>query len=325
MGVKRKIKKSTEAEKTLIVNAFDEFIKEKEEINISPATIKNYQVTFGYWMDFNEFNDESTTDLIDSSSVYHWAHSMNLDGKKITTINHYVREIRVFLYWCMDEDRGYIKKSFKITQLKGQEPQMKFFTDEEIEELLKRPDANENSFRVWRTWTIINWVLATGNRASTICEVQIGDIDFTKKLITLRHTKNKKAQTIPLSPSLETILKEYIKTWRHNASSNSWLFPNVGEEQLTTNALGHSMQYFCRQRGIEHSNIHGLRHNFARESIKNGLSVVILQNILGHSTLEMTNRYVKLLVEDFRDDFEKFNPLDNIKKKGKRTAAVKKA
>jgi hypothetical protein len=39
----------------------------------------------------------------------------------------------------------------------------------------------------------------------------------------------------------------------------------------------------------------------------------------------MTNRYVKLLVEDFRDDFEKFNPLDNIKKKGKRTAAVKKA
>jgi len=323
MGIKRIVKRSTDANKTLISVAFDEFIQEKEQINSSPATIKNYQVSYKYWMEFNEFDDESTTDMINSGSIYHWLNTMNLEGKRITTINHYCRDLRVFLYWCMEEDRGYIKKPFKIQQLKGQEPQLKFFSDEELDLLLKRPDK-EDSFRVWRTWVAINWVLATGNRASTICEVQISDINFTKKEISLRHTKNKKAQTIPLSPALETILKEYIKTWRAGASSNSWLFPNVGDEKLTTNALSQGLEYFCKKRGVTHYNIHGLRHNFAREAIKNGLSVVVLQNVLGHSTINMTQHYVKLLVEDFRDDFERFNPLDNIKKKGKRTAVVKK-
>jgi integrase/recombinase XerD len=198
---------------------------------------------------------------------------------------------------------------------------LKIFTDEEIDLLLDKPKSRD-SFTDWRTWTIISWVLATGNRAATICEVKMGDVDYKSKEIHLRHTKNKKAQTIPLSSSLEVCLKEYIRIWRKEAGAEEWLFPNVGEEQLTTNALRHSFSRYCAARGVDKSNIHGLRHSFARAWIRNNGSTFQLQKILGHSTLEMTRRYVRLFSEDLKQDFDKFSPLDNIKKNSKRTKTI---
>ena len=48
-----------------------------------------------------------------------------------------------------------------------------------------------------------------------------------------------------------------------------------------------------------------------------------LQKLLGHSTLEMTRKYVKLYSEDIKDDFDKFNPLDTMKRNTKRTQTIK--
>ena len=87
---------------------------------------------------------------------------------------------------------------------------MKLFTDEEIEKLLEKP-RNPDNFVEVRTWMVVNWVLATGNRGATIIEVKIGDVDFKHKEISIRQQKNKKVATIPLSPTLETMLKKYIK------------------------------------------------------------------------------------------------------------------
>ena len=50
-----------------------------------------------------------------------------------------------------------------------------------------------------------------------------------------------------------------------------------------------------------------------------------LQKILGHSTLEMTKRYVKLFSDDIKEDYDKYSPLDTIKRNGKRTQLVKRA
>ncbi|MBQ0099414.1 MAG: tyrosine-type recombinase/integrase [Firmicutes bacterium] len=247
---------------------------------------------------------------------------MKLDGVKPTSINHYLRDIRTFLYWCMDADRKYIEPAFKVETVVAQEEQLKLFSDDDIIALLEKPQRNAG-FVEWRTWAIVNWVLGTGNRASTICEVQIADINFHKKEINLRHTKNKKAQTIPLSSSLETVIKEYMRVWRNGVPASSFLFCNVGEEQMTTNALRLSFGRYCDNRGVQQTNIHGLRHNFAKGWIQNNGNDMILQEILGHSSMSMTRHYVKLFKEDLKQDYDKFSPLDTIKKSGRRTQTVK--
>lgn len=322
MGLKTKIKRNEEAEAILIMEAFEEFIEEKIALNKSEATIENYRTSFRIFCDFFDFDEDTTTDAISQQLFFQYMNTLKLNGFKPTTINHYLRDLRAIFYWFMHQDRRYITPSFKILLMEAQEEQLKLFTDEEIELLLEKPRRND-SFANWRTWAIVNWVLGTGNRAATICEVQLGDIDFRAREISLRHTKNKKAQIIPLSPSLETVIKEYVRMWRKGAAEDEFLFCNIGGELLTTNALRQAFGDYCENRGVKKTNIHGLRHNFAKGWVKNNGNMFALQKILGHSTLEMTRKYVKLFSEDIKDDFSRFNPLDTIKRSSRRTQTVK--
>lgn len=189
----------------------------------------------------------------------------------------------------------------------------KIFTDTEVKLLLQKP-VNVMDFVEWRNWVVVNWVMATGNRASTICNVQIGDIDFDSKQIYLRHTKSKKLQVIPLSSSLAKVLKNYIKTYRHGEPDDSWLFCNIANDKMTVETLGHSFGKYCKERGVERTNLHGLRHYFATFWIRNGGSGDKLQRALGHSTYNMTQRYISLVDKDLAEDFDNFTPLDNFSK-----------
>lgn len=315
MAIKHRIKRSSTPDAMPIQEAFSEFIAQREAKNLSKSTIRNYTQSYEYFMDFNGFDDETLLTEVKASHFFQWMNTLKLDGVRYTSINHYLRDTRAFFYWCME--MGYIENSFQIPLVSGQEELPKMFTDDEIMLLLEKPKPND-SFTTWRTWAIVNWVLATGNRAATICEVKKADVDFAKKEIVLSHTKNKKAQTAPLSPALETTLKEYIRKFE----INTYLFPNIGDEQLTTNALAHSFARYCKDRGVERTNIHGLRHNFAKIMTKNGYSPYKLQLMLGHATQAMTQHYIKLFSEDLKEDYEEYSPLDTLKKGARRTNKI---
>jgi integrase/recombinase XerD len=321
--VKRTIRRSQEPDTVTLFSAFDEFIVEKEAKNISQPTLVNYKYSFTTFCNFHNFDEETPISEISPNHFYKWINTIKLQGVSHNSINHYLRDVRCFFYWCMNKDRLYIDKPFKIEMIRGQEETVKHYTDEEIERMLEKPKRSED-FVVWRTYAIVNWVLATGSRAATICDVQIGDVDFKRKEIMFRHTKNKKAQIIPLSSSLATVLKEYMKLWRFDCHEDEWLFPNIGEGKLTTNAIRKGYVKYCNSRGVDKTNIHGLRHNFAKRWLENGGNMFKLQKILGHSTLDMTRRYVRLFAEDIKDDFDEFSPLDTFKKGQKRTKTIKK-
>lgn len=321
MAIKTKVRRSAESEVKYLNEAFEDFIAEKEALNLSNSTIKNYEVTFYTFSKFFGWDDDTTTEEITQQHIYKWIGTVKKDGLSINSINHFLRDIRSFFYWCMDGDREYITP-FKIHLLEVQEEIPKLFDDGELELLLDKPRTRD-TFVTWRTWAIVNWVLATGNRESTICEIQMQDVDFKRKEIRLTRTKNKQAQIIPLSVSLETVLKEYIRIWRKGAASEAYLFCNIGEDKLTTNGCRHAFRKYCLDREVSKTSLHGLRHNFAKGWVKNNGNMFALQKMLGHSTLDMTRRYVKLFGEDLKDDFTKYNPLDVMKRKQRRTQAVK--
>lgn len=319
MAVKRTIKRNAEADDILLENAFEEFITEKIARNLADATLTSYRESFVKFKSF--MGDNNTGNTVNVGAIYKWIAIMKSDGIKHVSINHYLRDVRAFLYWCMNLDRTYISPAFKIELLKGQEEPLKTFTEEEQEALIEKPRRNA-SFAEWRTWAIVNWVLATGNRAATVCNVQIQDVQFARHEIALTHTKNKKAQVTPLSSSLDTVLKEYIRVWRKDAEPTAFLFCNVGEAQLTTNALRQAFAKYCDDRGITKTSIHGLRHSFAKGWIMNNGNTFALQKLLGHTTLDMTRKYVNLFTEDIKEGFDSHNPLDNLKKGASRKKNV---
>lgn len=298
--------------------AFNEFIQQKEANGLAPSTIRNYNLSYHIFYTYNEFDKETPVTIITNNLINKWINHMRKEEIATSSINHYLREIRAFTNFCVK--REYLDSPIEIPQLKQQEELPKFYSDEDIEKLLAKP-SNNDTFTEWRMWGIVNFVLATGARAATIRNVQLDDIDFNNANINLsRHTKNREALNIPLSSTLANALREYTRKWH----ITDYLFPNVGNEQLTDSALRSAYVRYCQARDVEQTNIHGLRHSFARSWIINGGNQFKLQRIMGHKNLSMTNRYVKLFAQDLRTDYESYSALDVIKKKSKRTSQFKK-
>lgn len=320
MGTKHAIKRNYEEDVITIFDSFQQFLEDKQAHNLSKASLWDYEDSFRYLMNYGNFDETTPLSDVTTSLFKKWTIDMLERDLKPTSINRYLRDCKVFLNWCIKN--ALLFTEVQIDMVKGQEAGIKNFSDEDLELILQKPVV-KNDFVEWRTWTMVNWVLGTGNRAGTVIEIRIGDIDFRNKEITLRHTKNKKAQIVPLSSKLSVIIKDYIHTWRHGCGAEDFLFPNQANEQLTTEALAHAFTKYCKQRGCSKTSIHGLRHSFALNWIRNGGNQFKLQKILGHSTLEMTRRYVALAAVDLKEDYDKFSTLDVMSKSCKPKKLVK--
>ena len=187
MAMKKTIQMNSETTDILLKDAFEEYILEKTARNLAQPTLTSYRESFQRFTKFA--GNEITGDMINAKFIYRWIATMKSENIKDISINHYLRETRTFLNWCMTDGREYVKPKFKIDLLIEQESPLKMFSLEEQRKLTKKP-SNKNDFVEWRTFAIVNWVLATGNRISTIINVKMNDIDFNNREITLTHTKN---------------------------------------------------------------------------------------------------------------------------------------
>ena len=320
--MKQKIQKKIEKNIPTIEQAWEWYYDEKVAQGIADMTRQTYYYAYKAYITYHGFDPaETPISEMTQATMYKWMNHMRNEELSDYSIRHYIGNLRSFLNWCMDDTRNYIEP-YKIKMAKPQEAKLKVYTDDELYALLVRP-SNSSTFVEWRTWAIVNFILGTGARAGTVVSLRVEDINFKNKEIYYRHLKNKKAQTVPLSSGLENVLREYIKMWRDNPES--YLFPNVGDEPLRVEALHAAYARYCKNRDVEQTNIHALRHTFAREWVRNNGNIFALQRILGHSALDMTRRYVALFGEDLKKDYESFSALDTLKKNTRRKQTVKKS
>ncbi|MBR3935698.1 MAG: tyrosine-type recombinase/integrase [Oscillospiraceae bacterium] len=146
------------------------------------------------------------------------------EGKRTTTINSQLRGLRVFFKFCAERD--YIEE-LSIKLLKDDAELKEPYTDAELRKLLARPKSNR--WAEYRSWAMINYLVATGNRARTIVNIKISDINFDENTIHLRAMKNRHQQFIPLSPALKEVLEEYLSAWKWEF--DDYLFPTYTGEQ----------------------------------------------------------------------------------------------
>lgn len=292
-----------------IHDAFDLFIRKCKINNLTDLSIESYKKKMVH---FYEFVDEQsqitkvTSDTVDDYILYL---RENTEANDIT-INSYLRSLRAFLYYCME--CNYIQ-SFKIKLTKAEKKIKETYTDEELIRLLTKPDTNNCSFSSFKTWVFENYLLATGNRISTALDVHIGDINFDSNMIMLRKTKNRKQQIIPLSNSLADILEEYLQI--RGGEPEDFLFCNEYGEQASCRTYQQLVRRYNIKHNVNKTSCHLFRHTFAKQWILAGGDMFRLQKILGHSDLTVTKEYVAMFGQDLQLDFEKFNPLDNMKAK----------
>lgn len=285
---------------------FEMFIKRCIIRNLSAQTVKTYRnhyAVFSKCVGGAEGISDITSNTVDDFIIYLKEQNQCND----ISINSYLRTIRTFLYYMMEQD--YVKK-FKIDKLKVDKKIKEVYTDAELKLLLRKPNMKSCSFGEFRMWVFSNFLLGTGMRLSSALNLLNKDIDFDNALIYINKSKNRKAQVIPLSKTLSNILTEY-KQYR-GGNEDDYLFCSVEGNKAANRSYQDGLNLYNKKRGVTKTGAHRYRHTFAKNWILNGGDVFRLQKMLGHSDLTVVREYVQMFGNDLSLDFDKFNPLDNM-------------
>lgn len=303
----------------LITEAFERFQHNNELKNLSPVTIQANKDKFKKFKKFLD-NENFLIEDINKNVVNDYILSLKSEDIKISSVNIYLKYLRIFLYWSMTN--GYCRK-FDITLLKEDEIIKTPYTEEQLKVLLKKPDTNKCTFVQYRNWVIVNFLLATGVRRNTLVNIIIDDLDLENDLIKLSTVKNRKQQLIPMGKAIKDILTEYL-TFR-DGNKVDILFCSATGTKLTPEGLNKAIREFNYKRGIEDTGLHKFRRTFATMAVKNGIDTFKLQKLLSHKSIKTTQKYVSLTIDDLQDDYTSYNPLDNfIKNNNKNHIQMKK-
>jgi len=136
---------------------------------------------------------------------------------------------------------------------------------------------------------------AAGLRASEVTQLRVTDIDSARKCIRVDQGKGHKDRYVPLAPRLLTQLREY---WRETRPPH-WLFPGPWiDRHMSREGASYIYAKAREKAGItKGGGIHSLRHCFATHLLEAGTELVVIQRLLGHTSIRSTFRYLHLAQE----------------------------
>lgn len=304
--MRKKINLNKQIQSKTFDEGYDEFILYCKSRNLRPATITHYDnsmlVTY-QGIPYKTKISEITSETVDDFKLF----LRNKTTENDVTQNTNIRSLRTVLYYFMK--LGYMK-TFQICEIKVDRQIILTYTDMELNLLLKKPDLKKCSFTDYREWTIINFLLGCGCRLATLTNIKIKDLDFENDLITYTHTKNRRSQLMPISNNLKQILIEYLQYRKGDA--DDYLFCTIYGAKINEDTLKQRVSIYNKKRGVNKTGIHRFRHTFAKKWILAGGDIFRLQKILGHSSLDVVKNYVNMFTDDLQQDFNTFNPLEQL-------------
>ena len=284
-------------------NKYLEYCRQR---NLREGTIGHYRQSYTQF--FKYFDPKMPVEDIDEKTYKDYVLHLKKTLHNDVSINSYLRDLITTFHFFMDE--GYIPH-FKMQAIKVDKSHIETYSDSELQLLLKKPNIKKCSFTEYQCWVMTNFLFSTGVRQRSLRYIQVKNVDFDNNVVYVNVTKNRKPLIVPLNQTMVNILSEYLK-YRQHKTNDAYLFCNVFGQQLTKSTCYYMLYNYNKRRGVETTGIHRYRHTFAKQWILSGGNVVSLSKLLGHSSLEITQNYIHLLVSDISKQVDEFNVLDKF-------------
>ncbi len=226
-----------------------------------------------------------TTDILQFLATF--------DNKR--TLNRKLSSINTFFHFCHIQNFSYEK--IKIPMAKVPKNLPKYLTPEEIMQGL---DAIDRSTLIGlRDYALILFLYASGCRISEALSVQRSDI--LEGWLKIRFAKGEKERVVPLAPIATEALDVYLEA---QDMSNSYLWLNYKGEILSRISAYKIVKKYL---GVSP---HVLRHSFASSLILGGADLRVVQELLGHSSLETTQIYTHIQKQNLQETMFHYHPLN---------------
>ncbi len=210
------------------------------------------------------------------------------------TLNRKLSSINAFFHFCHIQDFTYEK--IKIPMAKVPRNLPKYMSNAEILQGLQSIDRT--NVMGLRDYALILFLYASGCRISEALSVQRSDI--VEGWLKIRFAKGEKERIVPLAPIATEALEVYMQE-QDMSSSSIWLnykgavLSRISAYKIVKKYLGVSP--------------HVLRHSFATSLIVGGADLRVVQELLGHSSLETTQIYTHIQKQNLADTMHRYHPL----------------
>jgi integrase/recombinase XerD len=154
-----------------------------------------------------------------------------------------------------------------------------------------------------RNRAMILLLLRTGMRIGELLDLHVTDVNLAeKKVLIYMGEKNYRGRVVYFSEDAEEALKAWLET---RDRQNEMLFYGRGRSTITYATVRVKFKEYLDLAGLSHKkySLHCLRHTFATELLNAGLRLEVLQQLLGHSNLEITRQYARLSDKTREDEY----------------------
>ncbi|MDR1656747.1 MAG: tyrosine recombinase XerC [Deltaproteobacteria bacterium] len=156
-----------------------------------------------------------------------------------------------------------------------------------------------------RDQAILELAYSSGLRVSELVNIDLGDLDFSQARVLVRHGKGGKDRLVPVGQPALTALKAWLKLrplfLAPNDPATPALFLGRRGGRLQDREVRRLMSKRTAQTGLDaRLSPHSLRHSFATHLLAAGADLKSIKDMLGHSSLAVTQRYTHLDLEQIR-------------------------
>ncbi|MCB5271307.1 MAG: tyrosine-type recombinase/integrase [Candidatus Cloacimonetes bacterium] len=286
--------------------------KHLEQLSIegkSPRTIEGYRIDLQQFEDYLE-NELGSFPIAEISHIHirgflRWL-SERPDGNR--TLSRKLSALSTWFKYLKIQGQIQDNPMRKIRRPKFEPKLPKFFSEEEMQALLRIPDTS-SKFGL-RNRAILELLYSCGLRLMELAGLRLSDIDQRKKLIRVIGKSNKQ-RLIPIGSFALDSLNKYLALRpdfvTEESSDKVFLTrngKNFDSKQLRT-ILMRYIALIAREKGYSP---HTIRHSFATHLLSHGADIEAIQAMLGHVDLSTTQIYTQLSLADIKEAYEKGHP-----------------
>lgn len=286
------------------MDLFEQFCKEKEYLQgCSPRTIKYFRFCFMSWK--RVLGDSHlNAGLPTKHALKAYVISLREAGVSIPTTNSYIRGLNSYFTWL--HENNHTPEKLRLQPLKAPQTVLKVFSDSQVKSLLS---FKPRTFHQHRVYAMLCIAVDTGCRIDELISLEKSAIDLDNLLITVKG-KGQKERKVPISLEARKVLYKFIT--KHDFD---FAFPTKHGGKVYYRSALDQLKKLCKKQGVNgvRTSWHTLRHGFAINHVRQGGDVFSLQRMMGHSSLEITRRYVNMNEEDLKLVHKKTSMLSRLR------------
>ncbi len=304
----------------MLENFLTGYLKElKQERRYSDNTIESYRRDLTPWVAFlaRMYSELPSTAKNDPLLLRMYLRERSEAKVSNRSLARFVSALSGFQKYIATKPGGK-QLIFKLPRMKYAQKIPEFIPSQEVHRLFEHGNAREDksSYVYWRDFIMIALLYATGIRREELTNIKLSDIELSSGTITVTG-KGNKVRMVPVGDTTLSDLQAYLSKRDEflgaNSSHTPYLLLNRSGRPLTVRSVDRLVKKFGKGEGMEFTP-HTLRHSFATHLLENGADLMLIKEILGHSSLSTTQKYTHITAESMKRAYKSSHPRSGAKK-----------